>query len=1141
MIVPASPTLDPRTAEHFVEEFLKRRPGYLERWDPPQQGLGAALIRVHARYLEAILERLNQAPENNKLAFLEMLGIEIIPAQAARAPVVFKLADDAPAARLPAGAQVAAPPPPDATDQVVFETERAVGLSPAQLQEVFSLWPGRDQYIDHSEAALAGESIRPFRKSDLKDTPHIIYIAHDTLLALSARVQLDVEFELSHPGTESLDIIWEYWDGKLWRGFKKQHPECAELGEFRLDGTAGFTRNGKFRLETECAEAAKTTVNDVEAHWIRGVLAEPLPTDPNQILPEVTQVRLTNVIEHPLSVHLVDVETTPGPDGDDTSAVFIKVQVVNQEDQVITDVDVALLDDKGRAQEQVEIDPAPKFKLTSSKGGTYTLEVDILRTNLTHKVTFQSPFSSGNLLTVKMKVRIGGLLPDSAFADAEAVDLTKPFYPFGQSPQPGSTFYFACQEAFSKPGARLTIHARRTKTPQDDSEVVILPTPSDPPAKLEHAVSWEYWNGRAWISLEHFSYPTGDSTADTEGNPRDFTGSGQFDLVIPEDIAPVKVNDEEALWMRVRLAEGGFGYRATVTWVGDTVTNEFTYVIPQPPALGDFRLSYTWNDGPVHAEHVVTYNDFQYTDRTSEAKWPGTTFQPFSRMADLTPALYLGYDKDFPVDRLTHYFDIVEKTDRATAPALVWEYWNGFNWKALRVEDETQELRYSGMISLIGPEDAEPRARFAKNLYWLRTRLKEDGPPLEPQIDGIYTNAVWCSQRQTIVNESAGTSTGQPNQAFSLRRIPVLDGEHIEIRELSGARANVEWRIIARELLNRDMEAIRSLEHRLGEEGTHLDVQEGDLRLRRDRNKRVTEVWVHWYPRPHLLVSGATDRHYVLDRTRGRLIFGDGEHGKVPPLAAQILAREYRTGGGTAGNVAKDAISQALTGVAGIDTIFNPLPAEGGADAEVPERVSQRGPRTLRHRGRSVALPDLETMAKEASPAVAVVQVHAARDPQGITRPGWVTLVLIPHSNEARPWPTFGLREKVRRHIEEFSPASIVAAQQLYVTGPDYQQVDCEATIVPQDPTAAGDVERAARDALERFFHPLYGGPEGCGWTPGRGVFLSDVATVLERVSGVDYVREMKLLIDSVPQGETVAVPAGRIVAAGAIRITLAF
>lgn len=41
---------------------------------------------------------------------------------------------------------------------------------------------------------------------------------------------------------------------------------------------------------------------------------------------------------------------------------------------------------------------------------------------------------------------------------------------------------------------------------------------------------------------------------------------------------------------------------------------------------------------------------------------------------------------------------------------------------------------------------------------------------------------------------------------------------------------------------------------------------------------------------------------YVLDRTAGTILFGDGKHGRKPPVGSRITAT-YRTGSGSTGNI----------------------------------------------------------------------------------------------------------------------------------------------------------------------------------------------------------------------------------------------
>jgi hypothetical protein len=1048
--------LDPRRAEAIVGEIVARRPGYLDGWEPQARGADSALLWIFARYLEAVLVRLNAAPDKNKLAFLDLLGVRLIPAQPARAPVVFRLASDAANTFAEAATQVVAPPPPESTQRIVFETERRVGLTSAPLAQVISLWPGRDAYIDHSADRAAGKPVQLFRKRDLIDTPHHIYLAHETLLALDGQANVKLHFELTQGSSEPLDIVWEYWDGKVWRPFSRQIPECLEGGQQNPDSTGGLQVSGRIHLTSDCAEAQKTTVNGYESYWVRGVLQEPLPPDPAQILPLVESIQISTEI---------------------------------------VQMDQALLGSGMQAS-------------LNSIGGTTSLATT-------------EPAS--------------WLEPDSALFGVLTLDTSQTFYPLGQAPKPGDVFYFSSEEIFSKPGAQVLVELRRAETPSDKFDVGGTGSAAGQAnsTPLNPEIRWEYWNGRRWKQLA-----INDLSA--QGAASSFLGDGLIKFTVPDDISLVEVNGDEAFWVRAYLVREGFGVTAEVTWNdggGGNGTNKYEYVIYKPPALEVFRLGYSWQYGPFHPDKVFSYNDFQHVDRTEAARWPGNPFAPFELMADVTPALYLGFDGELPVERLNLYFDIEEDPQELRGPALEWEYWDGFDWSHLQVEDETNHLRVPGMLSWIGPQDNRPRPRFGKDLYWLRGRLKEDGPPGEPIMRAAYPNAVWASHRQTVVNEPLGTSTGQPDQAFTFRQIPILPGEEIEVRELTGQRANVEWRILALELLGDDYANIQSIEDELNREGTSADIVRGDLRLRRDRNKRVTEAWVRWWHRDHLHGSGPGDRHYLLERAGGRLLFGDGLHGRVPPVAAVIQARRFTTGGGKPGNVSAGAINQLQGSIGGVEQVYNPRAAEGGADTESLESFAQRGPMTLRHRGRALAPADYETMAREASPAVAVARAIPGHDAAGRPRPGWITLVVIPNSEDARPWPSFGLRDMVRSYISERAPAALAAGGGIYVTGPQYQPVDVSARIVPRDSSLAGAVATACRAELLSFFHPVRGGPQRRGWDPGRSVYLSDVAALLERVPGVDYIEELALLVDGGLQGEHARIPQGRLAVAGELTL----
>jgi predicted phage baseplate assembly protein len=256
----------------------------------------------------------------------------------------------------------------------------------------------------------------------------------------------------------------------------------------------------------------------------------------------------------------------------------------------------------------------------------------------------------------------------------------------------------------------------------------------------------------------------------------------------------------------------------------------------------------------------------------------------------------------------------------------------------------------------------------------------------------------------------------------------------------------------------------------------------------------------------------------------------------LPAGTGNVIARVYRAGGGAAGNVAAGAVSQLLGGIPYVSGVTNPQAAEGGADGESTQQIRVRGPQTLRHRERALAGRDYESLAHEASPGVAVARALPTTHSSGRHMPGWVTLIIIPWGQEARPTPSFGLRRAVQDFVLAHAPAGLGG---LFVTGPTYLPVGVAAIVAPVDLNQAGPVGVAVRQALEAFFHPLTGGPGGQGWPFGRAVYLSDVAAVLETVPGVDYVQELDLLLDGTPQGETVPVPGDRIVVAGPMQVRI--
>ena len=410
--------------------------------------------------------------------------------------------------------------------------------------------------------------------------------------------------------------------------------------------------------------------------------------------------------------------------------------------------------------------------------------------------------------------------------------------------------------------------------------------------------------------------------------------------------------------------------------------------------------------------------------------------------------------------------------------------------------------------------------RFGTSLDWVRARLKTDGNPEFAQLKGIYPNAVWAQQVQTITNETLGSGTGQPSQSLFFQQFPVAVGETVQVCELVGAQAQVEFLVLQEQLsaLGFASSAIRTL----------TDPRSG----------QITQVWVTWIGQPNFYFSGPDDRHYVLDHASGRIIFGNGTNGMLPtPGNSNIMAYQYQAGGGLAGDVAVGAINQLLGG-ATAQSVTNPAAAEGGADTEATADVATRGPQVLRHRGSALAAADYEALALQASPGVAIARCLPATSANLRRAPGWVTLILVPRSLDPQPEPSYELKQDVMAYLAERAPSAI-ASGRISVIPPNYLLVGVSATVAAKQISQSGIVKAAVVAALNQFFHPLYGGPDSSGWPFGRSVYLSDVARLLEGIDGVDYVRLLELLLNLIPSGDMVTVPTERLVAAGPMLIVM--
>ena len=357
--------------------------------------------------------------------------------------------------------------------------------------------------------------------------------------------------------------------------------------------------------------------------------------------------------------------------------------------------------------------------------------------------------------------------------------------------------------------------------------------------------------------------------------------------------------------------------------------------------------------------------------------------------------------------------------------------------------------------------------------FWLRA-WRGDGSRIGA-IKLLTLNAVPAEQVVAALPQLLGSGSGQPDQTFTLASSPVLLDPRYPVK---------------------------------------LQVEEQGN-------------WTDWQRADNLDAAKPTDRSFTVDAEAGLVRFGNGLTGQVPQLGERIRVLAYATGGGVAGNVPAQAISQlgdSLSGptppeplrrptqVSGLK-LSNPLPAYGGVDSESIDAALRRIPTELRRNRRAVAQDDFASLALE-TPGLVLGRAECMplfHAPSRSQKPGCVSVVIWPstdphHPNAPRPdaWEL----AQVCNWLDRWR----LVTTELYVIPPSYRRIAISVSVK----VSAGFGLDAVRDwvdlLLRQYLAPLppYG-PDGHGWPLGRRVLARELEGAAMQVEGVDYIQNLRL------------------------------
>ncbi len=1056
-MIAAMPTISQKTFEMLLKEEVDLAKIFTPEWRLPnnivdqdvqtEMDPGIALLKIFAHMQEEIIGRLNHVPDRNFGAFLDMLGLRLIPALPAKVPVTFFPAQGlSENVFISAGTQVAAAET-DAHRALTYETVSSVSATGAIIQEIFSVNPQKDKIYRHTDDFKAGTDFRFFDGENKQE--HVLYLGHSELFKISGQMKVTLNISFRYKVSPDYVNKWNWMVCGIEGGNidldARVDPDSMESLDFKI------TLNPKDNKEWVIKE---TSINGISSLWIACSI-DPLP--PKSDLYTITSIKISNITS-------------------DT-------------------------------QDEISI------------------------------------------------------LPDSCYHNFTPLDLTQKVYPFGRQPRMFDTFYLSCSKAFSKLGSTITINFKRKYIEKTNDQPSNEPTPNDV------LLSWEYWSGKNWKALMLIQNPNPLNNFEKQppNSVGDYTGNLVFNR--PDDFAETEINGDRNYWIRVRLVNGNYG-KEEFTRVGRIWKIEPHFHPPYLDKDGiSIQFKYPPDGKPIDLQKCIAYNNLEYRDLTGvingSKSQESSGFVPFIPMPECKPAVYIGFNKALGKGNTSIFFALDEKSkssddnemqpDLDSIPKVRWAYWDQIKGQVkkpvddilaltsfegikkdtellfresldgcemaeialvseysqneitldrkldydkdvivlkrsyLEAIDNSEYLTKSGTLEFLAPSNHPSVSNFGSDCRWIMGLFSNPNNHPTSQssfedykldlIAGIYPNTVWALQVETVIDEVLGSSIGEKDLVFKL---------------INGSATSADLWVREGLLISE-------------EEREELSFDGIRIQEIKDRTGKVVDNWVQWKEVEELFDSGPRDRDYILDGASGEIIFGDGIHGMIPPIGRENIKASYRFGGGVSGNVAAGEINTIKTPVAGIDRVSNPLPAEGGSDAEDMKSLFERGPHLIRHMDRAVTKEDFERISREASSYIArtkcIVDGSAGNK---------VKIIVIPKGTGDRPIPSSELLKIVKTHLLERSMNSI-SPDDIDVVEPSYREVSISVDVFPKSIDQAVPLEREVMLVLKEFFHPTTGGPDQSGWDFGRYAYESDIYSKLERIKGVDHIENLQI------------------------------
>ena len=1064
------PKLDERDLNGILKEVCDLAPFYVPelKVSLENKDSGTALIKIFAVMFDGLIKRLNEVPGNHFLAFLNTLGVNLLPPQRARAPVTFLLSDGVSEGILiPAGAQLAANPKGE--DPIIFETEKSFLATPAKLMAVYSVVPQYDYIYDHSWEYLNNTGFEAFSNKYDNIQQHCLYLCHNELFNLKGQAAITLILQAKQ-GLEKAklqeDVSWEWWNGEQWIPLtsKKIWPPLILRTDNLLSQSEEFIYI-ELKKDVE-DEVVKTKINGIEGFWIRCRLLESSLASKNSGIFKLALSKISatvnSISDSPIEPEMLFYNDVPLLRNKESNSKDTKIYPFGLQPRTYDTFYIGSREVFSKRGAKICL----HFETEASICNIHVQQVNGIGTIYAKQLTETYGIKTVDQLLVIKTDKLASMLK---LKDGSPIGIKRA----------ENILEAARKEFYDKTGQYFVENKEQGR---------------DAPT-----LSWEYWNGKGWDSIKDLSDTTGNLLLSYAADDSDLN---KVIFNCPEDMAPTVVNGQDNFWIRVRIINGDYGrerYIISQTELGNVIKPVETDIIP--PYFK--KLKITYDSGEKAIEHLIAHNNGAYIDVNSGL------FTPFIALEDKNAGIYLGFDKAPQKGMISLFISLEEQLNLGnTYPRIEWQYLGRENeksyWRRLEVEDGTYSLTRTGILEFIGPPDFVRDNYFGKEMYWIRgvdvsdsfkTSGNENGLPLK--FKGLCINTAYASQCELVKEEMPDYRLEEAFIECRLTKSPIIS-EEVWINEISVLSESERAKIASMDL---------------------YETKEVS-----DINGNTTEFWIRWKCVEDFMDSMSDDRHYTIDRVWGIIRFGNGVKGAAPPEIAGNIRVTYRTGGGARGNVEKHSINTLRNSIAFVDGVSNPEKADGGSDTETIQKAIERGTGQIKHRNRAVSREDYESLVKQASPGIARVKClenYKYGDENRINT-GWVTVVVVPQSEEKCPKPSVQLIKQIYSYLEERAPVQVVAPRRLIVSQPDYIEISVKAVLVIKDFELASKVEVLANQKLQNFLDPLHGGYGKRGWEFGRLPHVSDFYSLLEGIKGIDHVTDLEINATNIETGKSI-------------------